>query len=673
VIPSPFHEGELAIQRRLGVHVRMESVGKRVIRDHMLDQHRAFFGQLPFLVVGAVDTNGDAWATLLTGPPGFATSPDARSLVIATNPVSGDPAAGGLVPGASVGLLGIELGTRRRNRLNGVLAQSAGLRVNVVHSFGNCPQYIQTRTVEAPVSTPKPAAAPRCSSVLTKADRRFIAGSDTFYVASYVDLDTERQVDVSHRGGRPGFVRVNDDGSLLIPDFAGNLLFNTLGNFLVNPRAGLVFVDWENGDVLQLTGHAEVLFDLPEVALFEGAERLWSFMPSKVVLRSGALPLRARFMESSPNSEMTGTWRQTVERLAASRLAGTWRPFEVTRIVEESVTVRSLYLAPADGVGAPRHSAGQHLPIRVTPTGYEEPTRRFYTLSVAPSDPALRLSVKRDGLASRHLHTLTVGDVIEAQAPAGSFTINAAEDRPAVLIAGGIGITPLLAMLRHITYEGRRTRGTRPTTVIYAARDVKERAFDAELRSLVAEAEGAVRVIRVLSRPSTSDAFGVDFEHEGRVGVDLLRRSLPAGDAEFFICGPPAFTQSVYDDLRALHVRDRNIRAEAFGPAALARRVEEGDQELPAASGSPVPVQFADSVIAACWEPGSGSLLELAEAHGLSPAFGCRAGSCGSCKVTLLEGTATYASRPNNRLGEGEVLLCQARPAEGSAPLVVGA
>jgi predicted pyridoxine 5'-phosphate oxidase superfamily flavin-nucleotide-binding protein len=122
-----------------------------------------------------------------------------------------------------------------------------------------------------------------------------VEGADTFFVASYVDRDNgERQVDVSHRGGNAGFVRVGADGVLTIPDFAGNRFFNTLGNILVNSKAGLVFVDFETGDMLQMTGNAEVLLDSPDIATFQGAERLWRFTPEKIVLRPDALPLRWR-------------------------------------------------------------------------------------------------------------------------------------------------------------------------------------------------------------------------------------------------------------------------------------------------------------------------------------------------------------------------------------------
>ena len=175
--------------------------------------------------------------------------------------------------------------------------------------------------------------------------RELIAQADTFYVASYVeDGDGSRQVDVSHRGGKPGFVRIDVDGTLTIPDFSGNLFFMTLGNFLVNPKAGLLFIDSETGEMLQMTGEASVILDSPEIAAFEGAERLWTFKPRRIVRRPDALPLRWSMAADgwSPHLQMTGSWADASQRLAAARLGRQWRPFRVAQAVDESSTIRSL-------------------------------------------------------------------------------------------------------------------------------------------------------------------------------------------------------------------------------------------------------------------------------------------------------------------------------------------
>jgi ferredoxin-NADP reductase/predicted pyridoxine 5'-phosphate oxidase superfamily flavin-nucleotide-binding protein len=578
--------------------------------------------------------------------------------------------------GEAVGLLGIELHTRRRNRVNGVIRATTGglLHVAVDQSFGNCPQYIQRRDVAVIRDPHEPFAGLVEASAGLDADARAaVEAADTFFVASYAERDGRRQVDVSHRGGKAGFVRVAEDGALTIPDFAGNLFFATLGNILLNGRAGLVFADFATGDLLQMTGDAAVVLSSPEIAAFQGAERLWTFRPRRVVRRRGALPLRWTFRQDgwSPNSLMTGDWREAADRLRAADLATQWRPFTITRIVDESRAIRSFHLVPADGSGLIPHQAGQHLPIRLTLPGADKPVLRTYTLSVAPSDAVYRISVKRDGAVSRHLHdTLRVGDVIEARAPAGGFTIDAHARRPAVLLAGGVGITPLLAMLRHVVYEGLRTRGIRPTTLIQAARTKEERPFDRELAELAAAAGGAVRVVRVLSAPGIA-VEGVDYDAVGRIDMALLARVLPFGDYDFYLCGPPAFTQALYDGLRGLNVADDRIHAEAFGPSSLVRSVPGAGEaaKLAPASTQPVPVAFVDSAKEARWMPGSGTLLDLAEVRGLSPEYSCRAGTCGTCRTKLLKGAVTYAKVPTAPHADDEVLICSAIPAERSGPV----
>lgn len=672
---ATWHAGEKAIQEKVGVAERMAVVGQRVVRDYMPDQHREFFAQLPFIAAGSVDSKGDAWATLLVGRPGFISSPTPQVLDIDARTESNDPAGEGMREGVPIGLLGIELHTRRRNRANGILGASDGgaLRFELEQSFGNCPQYIQLRDFEFVREPREPfVGVVEERSEIDATARAMIESADTFFVASYAEPEGRRQVDVSHRGGKTGFVRVGDDGTLTIPDFAGNLFFATLGNFLLNGKAGLLFVDFANGDVLQMTGDAEVVLDSPEITAFQGAERLWRFRARSVVRRPGALALRWSFQKNgwSPNSVMTGDWAQAAERIRAAELATRWRPFKVTKIVNESASVRSFYLQPDDGVGIIPHQAGQHLPVRLIVPGNDKPIIRTYTLSVAPSDAAYRISVKRDGLVSQHLHDRTgLGDRIEAHAPAGAFTIDARQKRPAVLLAGGIGITPILAMLRHVIYEGLRTRGIRPTTLFYAAHSRKDRAFDKEIAELVDAAMGAVRVVQVLGDTEGAEQ-GRDYDAAGRIDMALLSRYLPLADYDFYVCGPSTFTQALYDGLRGYNVADNRIHTEAFGPSSLVRTTDvTAAAPMPPSkppSIKPVHVIFTESMKEARWTPESGSLLDLAEERGLSPPFSCRMGTCGSCRTKLVAGDVTYLKQPTAAVTKDEVLICCAVPASQS-------
>ena len=302
---SPWHAGERQMQQSAGVAERMAVIGPKVIRDHLPEQHRDFYPLLPYLVLGVVDGQGTPWATLVEGAPGFVHSPDPQRLQIDSLPSATDPARAGLHQGASVGVLGIDLNTRRRNRMNGRLGalDPDGFSVDVVHTFGNCPKYIQLRPVEGVAR--KPGNAVERSDHLDAAAQHLIRSADTFFVATYVDTDGERAVDVSHRGGNTGFVRV-EGNVLTIPDYAGNLFFNTLGNLAANPLAGLLFIDFDTGDVLQLAGRTALILDGPQVALFEGAQRMWTVTVEHVARRPAALALRWRFAEFSPFSLAMG-------------------------------------------------------------------------------------------------------------------------------------------------------------------------------------------------------------------------------------------------------------------------------------------------------------------------------------------------------------------------------
>lgn len=312
---TPWHTGERLLQARAGVAERLAEIGARVVRDYMPDQHRDFFAQLPFVVVGAVAPDGRPWATVRGGHPGFMHSPDPRRLDVVVPREADDPAEAGMDDGNAIALLGIEPMTRRRNRMNGVLHRSDAQKfeVSVVQSFGNCPQYIQKRDPVMTRDPAQPSGVPtQTMTTLDQRARTLIAHADSFFVTTYVDLgDGQRQVDVSHRGGKPGFVRVDSDGGLTIPDFPGNTFFNTLGNMMVNPVAGLVFVSYPTGDLLQMTGRAEVITDSPEIARFDGAQRLWRFLPERIVRRDRALPLRLDFVPggASPQALNTGSWQ----------------------------------------------------------------------------------------------------------------------------------------------------------------------------------------------------------------------------------------------------------------------------------------------------------------------------------------------------------------------------
>ena len=304
---SPFHAGEQRIQSLAGVRDRIELRGRAVIRDYMPEQHRAFFAALPFLVVGLADQNGHPWATTLSGPPGFMHSAVANLLTIKAWLDPGDPLHSCIRDGAPVGGLGIELSTRRRNRINGRIEDciiGEGFSIRVQQSFGNCPKYIQARNEQPQLrSTLLPES--RMASAVGDDEARFIAAADTFFIASRsAQLDQEdpsQGLDVSHRGGRPGFVRMVSPNELCFPDYSGNLLFNTLGNLEADARAGLLFIDFQSGRMLHVIGQARICWDVPEAMRSAGIERLIFLDIQCVVTREHAFPLLFDFVSYSPH------------------------------------------------------------------------------------------------------------------------------------------------------------------------------------------------------------------------------------------------------------------------------------------------------------------------------------------------------------------------------------
>ena len=311
---DPFHAGERAMQSRAGVRERLAQVGGRVIRAAMPEQHRDFFRLLPFLVAGSVDAAGQPWASMLAAPPGFIESPDPRRLAIQALPDPASPLAQALRVGASLGLLGIEPQTRRRNRVNGTLAaiSGKGFDLDVTQSFGNCPQYIQARAAHY-VARERELTAVVRAGTLDPLAHDIVARADTFFIASAHPQSASNSarsegVDVSHRGGKPGFVRVDADGTLTVPDFSGNNFFNTLGNLALNPRAGLLFADFASGDLLHLAVTAELVWDGAQVEAFAGAQHLMKFRVIDALRLKRAMPLAWSVAQLSPVLAATGSW-----------------------------------------------------------------------------------------------------------------------------------------------------------------------------------------------------------------------------------------------------------------------------------------------------------------------------------------------------------------------------
>jgi predicted pyridoxine 5'-phosphate oxidase superfamily flavin-nucleotide-binding protein len=295
---SSYHAGELSVQRQAGVEAQARRIAQG-IKSTIPLAAQAFLLQQPMVLVGSIDAGGYVWASLLTGDPGFLLPVDERTLRIAATPVFGDPLRDNLHDQAAVGLLAIDLASRRRMRLNGRIESllDDSFAVHARQVYANCAKYIQARTLEMIGTRMRGPGSIRRGDRLTPEQQVWIAHSDTLFIAS---AHPDGGADVSHRGGNPGFVRVVDACTLIMPDYSGNTMFQTLGNLQANPQVGLLLIDFTGGATLQMAGTAQIIWDTERVAEFAGAERLLEVTVAEAVEIADAHPLRSYSIEYSP-------------------------------------------------------------------------------------------------------------------------------------------------------------------------------------------------------------------------------------------------------------------------------------------------------------------------------------------------------------------------------------
>lgn len=295
---TPYHEGELAVQAHAGVQGMAARVG-RSIAPHLTPPLATFLAHQEFLVIAALDTQNRPWATVLSGPPGFLQIQDAHTLAMQARFGPHDPVEEHLCVGVPLGVLAIDLATRQRVRVNGTLvATGEALVLHIQQAYGNCPKYIQKRTNEA-VGVDRPTPFHAAFDELSPDALALIHEADTFFVAT---AHPSGGADASHRGGRPGFVRALDSRRLEFPDYAGNAMFNTLGNIEATGRAGLLFLDFTRDHTLHLTGTARVVWDEHRLSAHPGAERLVEFTVERAITRTPATGRLWTLREASPHN-----------------------------------------------------------------------------------------------------------------------------------------------------------------------------------------------------------------------------------------------------------------------------------------------------------------------------------------------------------------------------------
>lgn len=350
-----------------------------------------------------------------------------------------------------------------------------------------------------------------------------------------------------------------------------------------------------------------------------------------------------------------------------------FRRLKVVDKVRESTTITSFHLEPVEPEDWQDYRPGQFLVFRMPGASDAAFELRNYSVSHFGKRGRYRISVKREpaaapglpaGLVSNHLHDgVEIGDELLAAGPRGTFVLDETSEQPVVLISGGVGLTPLVAMFQQLATTSERT-----AWFIHACDDGAVHALAGEVAAL-AQSRPGLRVHTCYRFPTSADRAAGRFDSEGVVNRELLQSLLPLDDYDFYLCGPPPFMKAVYPLLRSLGVPKARIAYEFFGPATVLD--ETSAPEKPAAtapaaatgiaSDEPV-VSFRRSGVQAAWDAAAYSLLDFAEAQGLCPDFSCRAGICSTCKSALLSGEVEYFEEPLEELEQGEVLLCCSRP-----------
>lgn len=345
------------------------------------------------------------------------------------------------------------------------------------------------------------------------------------------------------------------------------------------------------------------------------------------------------------------------------------RKFAVVKKIRECDDVNAFYLKPHDGRPLPQFKPGQYLTFQLDLPGRDKPLIRCYSLSDSPHQKEYyRVTIKKEksppdkpelppGAGSSFFtDTVKEGDILNVKAPTGHFFLDMAKTNPIVLLAGGVGITPMLSMANAIAASGSK----REVYFFFGVRNVREHIHKAELEKLAAENDN-IHLHIAYSKPSEKDVKGKDFHSEGRVGIELLKEILPSNNFEYFLCGSGAFMKSLTDGLEAWGVPDKDVHFEAFGPATVKKKtVAPSPSET--VHLQKVNVTFARSNKTVRWEPSLENLLEFAKAQGVKIDSGCCAGSCGSCVVAIKSGDVDYLKKPGATPEAGSCFTCVCRP-----------
>ncbi|MEH6443303.1 MAG: pyridoxamine 5'-phosphate oxidase family protein [Oceanospirillaceae bacterium] len=595
---SLFHKGELTVQERANEADIAQRNGI-VVSQHIIKGALPFIAQQYMTVISSTDEKNQIWTSVLFGKPGFISAPDDQHILINPQQIinqSADPLWLNITRNTQVGLLIIELSTRRRLRVNGniSLLSNGQYEVVVAQAYPNCPKYIQRRQPQLSdnvltYETPKP----QFGDSLTATQVELIANSDSFFVGSGVD---NNHSDASYRGGETGFVSVINKYELQIPDYKGNSMFNTLGNFQSNPNAGLVFIDFVHNKLLQLTGTAKILWDQPDDNNNTGGtKRYWRFIIKgwqETQLPSG---LNWTFFDYSPHNPKIESSTELMLQISA--------------IENISEKIKLLRLTAVNGGILPAFKAGSHLPIEVK-LSEKTTVQRHYSITSSHHDNRfyeIAVQQEKQGRGgSNYIHEqLKAGDFITAMHPVNKFSLTSS-GKHHILIAGGIGITPIISMLKELSQSNQSFE------LHYSVKKASDLAFKEEITRLA----------------------GKHAHFYITQGLDANRLDLKSlfmegnKSSHVYICGPLSMIEAVKEKANVHNWDPSHIHFESFGHS-----LHKTDKA--------VEVRLKKSGKVIVIDPKETLLDGLLKANVKVP-FACKRGECGMCATEYVEGTPEH-------------------------------
>lgn len=595
---SIFHQGEIDVQILAG-EAEIAQRNSTVVSQHIIKGALPFISQQHMAVISSTDENEQIWTSILIGEPGFITAPNDQQILIDPEQLikqPSDPLWRNITTNSQVGLLIIELSTRRRFRINGDISQLANgqYKVIVAQAYPNCPKYIQRRqpALSVNVLTYKTPNA-ILGKQLKDTHLDLISTSDSFFVGSGV---SNHHNDASYRGGDPGFVKVSNNNQLLIPDFKGNSMFNTLGNIQTNPKVGLVFIDFVQKKLLQLTGIAKILWDQIDTDNDTGGtKRYWHFDIKH--WQETQLPegLNWSFFDYSPHNP---------KAKISNELS-----LQVSDTVMKSEKIKLFRLIAKDGGILPAFESGAHLPVEISLSDNTSLERHYSITSSSHDNRFYEIAVQQEkhgGGGSNYLHDhLQIGGKLRAKPPVNNFSLTS-PGKHHILIAGGIGITPIISMLRELSENNESFE------LHYSVKTASDLVFMDEIIKLAANC-----------------AYFYISQGVGANKLDI--KSLLVSEnklSHVYICGPLSMIEVVKTTADNNEWQPSHIHYESFG--STVNRTDKSVEVRLKKSGKIITVNPKET------------LLDGLLAAQVSVPYECKRGECGMCVTEYIEGAPDH-------------------------------